>query len=249
MRTSATQTHAQGRDGYGAVWSRDGVNVLFLRRTAQGTDVLRLPWDGRVGETVVARTLPRDVRELSPGPAGGVAAVVRERPAFDSDIFHAPMDSLGSLRMSVTGRGRYHSPSVSPDGRLVAWFGAEGDDVSKGQIFVSPIPGPGPRLQVSVGGGHSPLWDPSGTRLYYRGPRRVMVADITTSPLQVTKRDSLFEDAYVGAANGLTSNWDYIPKKNAFLMVKSAQQGAVVPRVILHWPQLLGAAAGAPRGQ
>jgi hypothetical protein len=243
--TGAAQPIVQGRDDYGAVWSRDGVHVLFLRRTARGTDVLRRPWDGRAGETVVARALPRDLRELSPGPVGGVAAVVRERGTFGSDLFQAPMDSLGSLRPLLSGSGRYHSPSVSPDGRLLAWFGVDGDELDKGQVFISAIPGPGPRLQVSVGGGYSPLWDPSGTRLYYRGPRRVMMADISTSPLQVTRRDSLFEDTYAGSAAFLTSNWDYIPGRNEFLMIQSAQPRASVPRVVLNWPQLLAAGAGA----
>ncbi len=186
-----------------------------------------------------SRALPRNVRELSPGPAGGRAALVREGETFGSDVFLAPMDSLGALRAFVTGRGRYHSPSVSLDGRWVAWFGVEGDDLSTGQIVVTAIPGPGPRLQVSVGGGFSPRWDPSGTRLNFRRPRRVMVADLSLAPLQVTKRDSLFEDVYVGAASGLTSNWDYIPGRNAFLMVKPAQPQASVPRVVLHWPQLM----------
>jgi Tol biopolymer transport system component len=247
--TGITRTVAQGSDGYGAVWSRDGVHAMFLRRTAGGTDVVRKPWEDRASETVIARALPRNVRELSPGPAGGLAALVRERGTFGSELFLAPMDSLGALRPFVMGQGRYHSPVVSPDGKLVAWFGVDGNELDKGQIFVSPIPGPGPRVQVSVGGGHSPLWDPSGTRLYYRGPRRVMVADLTTSPLQVTRRDSMFEDPYMRSAAFLTRNWDFIPGRNEFLMVQPVQQRASVPRVVLNWPQLMGAAKSVTQGQ
>ena len=52
-----------------------------------------------------------------------------------------------------------HSPSMSPDGRWVAYVSNESGRL---EVYVRPFPGPGGRWQVSLDGGSEPLWAPSG---------------------------------------------------------------------------------------
>jgi len=52
-----------------------------------------------------------------------------------------------------------HSPSMSPDGRWVAYVSNESGRL---EVYVRPFPGPGGRWQVSLDGGSEPLWAPNG---------------------------------------------------------------------------------------
>ena len=42
----------------------------------------------------------------------------------------------------------------------------------------------------------------------------------------------------------LTHNWDLIPGRDEFLMVKTAEQRQAIPRIVLNWTQLLAAPGG-----
>ena len=109
---------------------------------------------------------------------------------------------------------------------------------------VQPIPGPGPRLQVSIGGGDQPLWSADGATLYYRGPLFVMSAALNGSPLRVTGRDSLFRDGY--SRPGTVRSWEVFGASGDFLMLRGAGRAATsTVRVDINWPELLRG-VGAP---
>ncbi len=58
------------------------------------------------------------------------------------------------------------SPSVSPDGRLLAY---QSNDSGRYEIYVTPFPNVDTvRIKVSTNGGLSPAWSPAGGELYYR---------------------------------------------------------------------------------
>jgi Tol biopolymer transport system component len=60
----------------------------------------------------------------------------------------------------------------SPDGRWVAYSSNES---GQQEVFVQPFPGPGPKIQVSRGGGEWPRWRHDGRELFYIGlDNRVM---------------------------------------------------------------------------
>ena len=55
---------------------------------------------------------------------------------------------------------------VSPDGRWLAYDQNQPKQTT-GDVFVQAIPGPGPRMQISVDGGGDPAWSSDGRTLYY----------------------------------------------------------------------------------
>jgi len=111
------------------------------------------------------------------------------------------------------------------------------------EVYVTPIPGPGPRLQVSVDGGSEPVWARVGNRLFYRvglapADMMTMSAGIAETPtLTVGKRNALFADKYVRF--GVHTIYDvFLDGRFAFVRTLAPQAPArLTVHVIMNWAQ------------
>ena len=73
-----------------------------------------------------------------------------------------------------------HTPSLSPDGRWLAYVSAES---GQPQIYVRPFPGPRGRSQVSAEGGNQPGWAHNGREIFYlASDGSLTVAAVRTDP-------------------------------------------------------------------
>ena len=74
------------------------------------------------------------------------------------------------------------SPSISPDGRWVAY---SSDETGRNEVYVQRFPDLGDRRQISVGGGHRPQWSADGSELTYlrasQGPPEAIMSVAVTS--------------------------------------------------------------------
>ena len=68
-------------------------------------------------------------------------------------------------------------PAFSPDGRWIAY--ASWDVPDDREVFVEPFPGPGQRVQVSRGGGESPVWSRTKRELLYGVDGQIMAVSYT----------------------------------------------------------------------
>jgi Tol biopolymer transport system component len=118
-------------------------------------------------------------------------------------------------------------PMWSPDGR---WLAYSSNDSGKSEVYVQPYPGPGPRVQISRGGGVSPVWSRDGREIFYaQGNSRgtadidhpivsIMAAPITLTPtITAGTPHKLFEGPY--AITGQARGFDVSPDGKRFLMV------------------------------
>ena len=88
-------------------------------------------------------------------------------------------------------------PSVSRDGKWLAYVSNES---GRPEVYVSPMPGPGRRLQISTDGGIEPLWSPKSGELFYRGNGKIILAHIANLETSATvTRQPLFDDVYYSA--------------------------------------------------
>jgi hypothetical protein len=156
-------------------------------------------------------------------------------------LYIAPMDSLNSTRAFATGSKQNHSPSISADGRMLAWVS---DESGKAQVYAQPIPGPAARVQVSVNGGTEPVWSREGATLNYRVAGFALSAQVEGSPLRVGRRDTLFADSYMRVRSA-GRDWDVLPGGKEFLVMKVVQADRGGVMVVLNWQQLR-TAAGTP---
>jgi hypothetical protein len=148
----------------------------------------------------------------------------------------APSDSLERGRELTDGdEVEETQPTVSADGSLVAYVSAES---GRNEVYVQPLPGPGPRLQVSVDGGVEPVWSKSGRTLFFRGPTHVMAAEIGGTPIGIVRRDQLFLDSFDRSPGVSDQWWDSFADDQRFLMLRSERrQAPSTISILVNWQE------------
>ena len=230
-------------------WSRDGSRIITLDNvSSDSVFVQSRPWDGNGGVRTLQRgsATARAIYTASIGPPHAWSAF-RLNNTVVGDIWIAPTDSLQALRPFVATPAAELMPRVSPDGRLLAY---SSNKSGRMEVYLRPLPGPGPEVPVSIDGGAEPVWSSDGTSLFYRGPSRMMVAMVAERPAPVvTKRDSLFVDHWDHSASH--GAYDVFPDGKRFVMTRTAATGSERPRlvVVVNWPQLAGKQRGTVDGR
>ena len=221
-------------------WSRDGTRIITIDNVSSDSVLVQSrPWDGNGDVQTLQRGsfAARGTFTASIGLTHGWSAFRANTSAL-GDILIAPTDSLQAVRPFIATPAVELMPHVSPDGRLLAY---SSNKSGRMEVYLRPIPGPGPEVPVSIGGGGEPVWSSDGTSLFYRGPSRMMVATVAERPAPtVTKRDSLFIDRWDRSnAHGA---YDVFPDGKRFVMTRPAAAGGEKTKlfVVVNWPQLSG---------
>ena len=152
-----------------------------------------------------------------------------------TDIAAIPLAG-GEPQILVSTPAEERNGKLSADGRWLAYVSNEN---GRSEVYVQPIPGPGPRLQISINGGVEPLWSPQGRTLFYRSAdQKIMSARLDGNPLRVAQWDTLFTDRFQSGGFA-TVNWSVFPSGREFLMVSGrAIDSPKGVKVLVHWPQL-----------
>ena len=147
------------------VWSPDGGSLLYsgsvgIHRISLGGDASAGPMPG----------MPTGADPEDWSPDGRFVAF--QTTEAKADLHIVPAEGGTVIPVGITPysemRGRF-----SPDSRWIAYMS---DESGRYEIYVKPVPGPGPRRQVSTGGGDYPVWGPGGKEIYYRSPESVLTA-------------------------------------------------------------------------
>ena len=151
--------------GVAPLWSRDGKSLLYLgnagiERVSIGGDAGAGPMPG-----MPAGAMPEDW-----SPDGRFVAF-RTRPGQD-DFFMISAEGGTVVPIGTTPFNERYG-RFSPDSRWIAYSSAES---GRYEVYVKPVPGPGPRIPVSTGGGAYPVWGPGGREIYYRDPKSMLMA-------------------------------------------------------------------------
>ncbi len=94
------------------------------------------------------------------------------------DVLLLPVNGGGKPTPIARSKFVEGSPKFSPDGKWLAYCTNES---GRPEVFVQPVPGPGPKIQVSVDGGTDPLWRRGGRELYYRNGDKMMIVQVRNS--------------------------------------------------------------------
>ena len=194
------------------LWHPNGRRATFM----QGGKIYEKVVDGSPKREIL---LEPSVIPTSWSPDGELLAV------FDSqsDIWIWTRD--GDYRPFLDGPYNQRSGRISPDGSAFAYVSDElGGEF---QVYVTPYPGPGKRIPVSIEGGLSPIWSADGSELYFRQGSKVMAASVTLKPaIDVSTPVELFDGPYTVDLSG-HQRYDVAPD-GRFLMVENSEDFRVV---------------------
>lgn len=102
---------------------------------------------------------------------------------------------------------------------------------------MAPFPGPGPRRQVSNGGGAEPLWSRDGRELFFQSGARLMGVTVTPGPtVSASAPRVVHEGHFQPSING---NTPYTTTKDGkrFLRVQQVDPARVITHVslVMNW--------------
>ena len=171
-------------------WAPDDQSVVFRsNRAGEGHGDL---WVKRADNTSPAEILLDDDRDVQQGFVTSDGWVVyRTGSQATGDIFALPPGEQGPGVPLANTEFEEHSPTLSPDGKWLAYVSTETGDW---EVWVRQFPEAGGRSQVSFGGGTEPVWADNGRELFYRDLAQNLVAvAVRTDPLfAVVGREVLF---------------------------------------------------------
>jgi len=218
--TMTRLTLEEGDDTF-PVWTPDSTRIAFSSNRSGVYDISWIPADGSAPAEELS-TL--DATPASWSPDGQGLACVFWNDSGNSDIWMHPLE--GEPRPFIESRFDERGPEFSPDGH---WLAYSSNQSGRREVYVTPYPGPGPRVQLSDDGGGAPAWSPDGRELFYRrwieseGIYSTRSAEIITEPSFSSgrTRELFTQDIVPGTP---TRNYDIAPDGKRFLMVAEGPQ-------------------------
>ena len=161
---------------WGPLWSADGAQVLFMQQDGMG----RARADGSAPIERLHQSVAYP-HTMTPDQSVLLFGVIS--PDSGSDIWTMRLDGGRTPRPLLTSPANEAWAELSPDGK---WLAYGSDSSGRFEVYVQSFPDLGPRQQISVEGGDSPLWNPNGRELFFRasaaGTTRLHVVDVTPAP-------------------------------------------------------------------
>lgn len=132
-----------------------------------------------------------------------------------------PSDSSVVAPIVATSQIEY-SPSLSPDGRWIAYVSGESGRL---EVYVVPFPNPGSaKWQASTEGGSAPRWASRGNELFYLDLQsRLIATQVTIRPtFALLGQRTLFDASGYVRLSVSRRNYDVSADGQRFLMIKRA---------------------------
>jgi len=216
------------------LWSPDGATIafasnrqpprlnLYLQKLAGAPEPLYTSTTG----DVIATDWSHDGRFITFTISAG---------ATKGDIMMLPLEGDRKPVPFMQTTFNERAAKFSPD---VHWVAYDADESGRNEVYVAPFPGGGRKWQVSTAGGRQPLWNKSGTELYYFTPDNVLTA---------TTIGFAGGEPKIGTPVALFKahprNFDYgiydVTKDGRFLISSAPDESNAPLTLISNWPALL----------
>jgi Tol biopolymer transport system component len=232
---------------YDPLFTPDGRYVIYSRAATAttGTEIVRRPVDGGEAELLIAwpqgvvyvRSIPADGSRLFFEANGGTGQV--------SDIYSMPIAPGAPSERVVTSRDDEYFPSISPDGRWLAYVSQQS---GRGEVYLRPYPETGGRIQVSNQGGAEPRWSPDGRTLFFRTANSISKVDLRFEPRLEASAPRQVAGVRLSARRSLFTYT--VGKDDRFLAIQPGEEAArseIV--VILDWAAELRRSLAAARAK
>jgi serine/threonine-protein kinase len=227
------------------VWTPDGKRLTFNNGRTGRQIMWSIPVD-RSGPEERLTSIGVGHHPSSWSPDGRVLAFDSDDDSGAGDVGVLELDRDRKPRPFAATRFVEGSPKFSPDGR---WIAYSSNESGRNEIYAQAYPGPGPKLQISIGGGTDPVWARDGKELFYRNGDNMMVVEIRLQPsLAPGKPRVLWTGPYArglssqcSPAGTTNSNYDVTPDGQRFLMIQEEEDGLIATQihVLPNWSEEL----------
>ena len=173
LRTRFTFDRAS--DNY-PVWSPDGESIVFASRR-DGSRSLYRKSVGGTGEVELVLASDIDMLPTSWSPDGRYIAFDQQGKGTGADVWILDLEGGPGAELFYQSEAEDCAAFFSPDGRWLAYWSQES---GRGEIYVTPFPGPGRRWQISENSGTWLQWSSNGREIFFQeenGPLKVVAVD------------------------------------------------------------------------
>ena len=209
-------------------WTPDGKRVLFRSvHSGQATIAWQLA-DGSGASEVLYAPQQEPFEALVSPDAKWLIYRTAPGSVYSRDILAVPLEGEKKVLPLVVGPASDQQPRLSPDGK---WLAYQSNDLNRFEIYVRPFPNTGARVQVTTEGGAEPMWNRTGTALYYRdGLGQIVEVKVTTgASFSIGTRKVVVTGEYLTDATH--ASYDVSPD-GKFLLLKRA--GDESQTIIVH---------------
>ncbi len=234
-RATGTRVTSERSDEFSPVWFPDGERLLYVSdRGGSGFyDLYEHAIGGGADKTLLTTKQDKILPSLSRDGKSLVFSVA-EGAVYTRHLMPLPGEPR---RLSAPSRFSEDHAEISPDGSWTAFDSAES---GQREAYVASVSG-GPKRQVSVGGGQTPIWRPDGSELFYVGKDGVLMSvafrgDAAGRPV-IGEPQPLFPIQLGTSGSDISRHpYDVAPGGERFLILRSApdaERGDAV--VVLNW--------------
>lgn len=209
------------------VWTADGTSLIFDAYGPSKTrGIYRVAADGSSAPQLVKET---SLTSHLTSVAKDYAAVMVNDPVTSTDLWLLKLGDHGEMRPFKQTAAAERQGSLAPDARFLAYTSNES---GHSEVYVEPLPGPGGRWQISLGGGEQPRWLRNGREIVYRNGTKVMSVVVQTQPMfHADKPVELFDRKF--DRGGAVAGYDVSPDGQIFVMTRSEHAGPTEIRIVM----------------
>jgi len=244
-RNTLTPIGSNAGSSQAPVWTADGARVIY-RATRKG--LRNIYWraaDGSGDEEPLTSKADVNQAPSSVSPDGHwlVFDQAGAQETGGVGIWVMRLDGDRTPRPLFPKPAGEGNGQISPDGR---WIAYEATVSSRGEIYVAPFPGPGPRHQVSTAGGAEPLWSRDGRELFFQQGARLMGVGVTLgAAFSASAPHVVHEGRFLASGTGPTA-FSITPDGSRFLRIQQVEPERAITRIdlVLNWFEELRAKVG-----
>ncbi len=240
-RQSWIRVSSEGRTMLPA-WFPDSSRLLAVSWGLKGPALLLTRIDGTGSPEVL---LDGNSWQAAVAPDDRSLLVSRAPAPRQFDLWQVTLDGARAAQPWLATPSSELSPSFSPDGRFVAYISNES---GRYEVYARPYAPPGPRHQVSVGGGEAPRWSANGREIFFVSGGSLWSVPVRSAPrFAAGAPQELFDvPEEIWQSNGF---YDATPDGQRFVMVLKDpfEMRPIEVTIVPNWLEELQAKMAAAR--